>query len=266
MSIEFNTAYRVYKNLLQNHQKIISKNLGQNVIIMPTSKKICKRNSISREAANSLNTAEYLEKIYYLLKQKGYNIPDICIDEFQLPRKLNTLSFQTGDWNVYGPGRLEIFSPYLIFHEEGHFLHTKNLKYGQSFFSVLHRIRNIFKPLFTKQEKCLLINDYKRAYEEGFFEWIEHEKYTKYSDKKNFADFIKTPEKYLSKNALSSAEEFVADYFSLATCGFKFSAQIALKYKELHGPDIKTIITKNEINDLLQYRKNLEKRLSVDMQ
>ncbi len=197
-----------------------------------------------------------------MMKNKGYEIPNFCINEFELPRKRNLAGFQTGNWNIFGPGRLEVTSPNLVIHEAGHYLHKKNLPYNQILYSILNCFRGVLRPPLNKKEKKILTEDFKRAYQEGYFKNMEMDKCLEkgYIDKATLDKFYKTPEKFLVKNAFSTAEEFIAEYFTLAAQGFKFSPEITKRYQAFHGPKIKEIITKDDINNLIQYRKELEKR------
>ena len=70
-----------------------------------------------------------------MMKEKGYKIPNLYIDEVQLPRKYNLSGLQAGNWNIFGPGRLEISSPSLVIHEVGHYLHNKNMAYIQALYA-----------------------------------------------------------------------------------------------------------------------------------
>lgn len=265
--INFSKEYKLYKQLLKAYSKNISNDLGQKVTIVPTSKKICRKNGVSGEAANSINTADFLKSVYLLLKEKGYRIPKLYIDESQLPRKYNMSGLQIGNWNIFGPGRLDISSPSLVIHEEGHFLHNKNIKYNQTLYAMFNSFRSLFRPFLNKNEKNILKNDFKRAYNDGFFNDLQLDKCLKkdYIDKNILDDFYKRPEYYLSKNAFSCVEEFIAEYFTLASRGFKFSPEITKRYKAFYGPEIKDIITNKEANELMSLKNKLEQRTQIDV-
>ena len=265
--INFSKEYKLYKQLLNVYSKNISNDLGQKVTIVPTSKKICRKNGVSGEAANSINTADFLKSVYLLLKEKGYRIPKLYIDESQLPRKYNMSGLQIGNWNIFGPGRLDISSPSLVIHEEGHFLHNKNIKYNQTLYAMFNSFRSLFRPFLNKNEKNILKNDFKRAYNDGFFNDLQLDKCLKkdYIDKNILDDFYKRPEYYLSKNAFSCVEEFIAEYFTLASRGFKFSPEITKRYKAFYGPEIKDIITNKEANELMSLKNKLEQRTQIDV-
>lgn len=266
-SINLKTAYPKYKTLMKISAKRIGDELGTKVIIEPTSKKICKEIGIKKEAANCLNTIEYLKAVYSKIKEKGYKIPQIFLSEEQSPRKINLGGIQIGDWNIFGPGRLDVSDPNLIIHECGHFLHKKNMPWNQPFYSMFCAFRNIFRPFLNKKEKAVLIDDFKRAYSEGYFKHLELENSLKrgYIDNKTATEFRKEPERFLAKNAFTNVSEFIAEYFTLASQGFKFSPEITKKYKYFHGPEIKNIITQNEIDELVTFRKKLERHTSIDL-
>lgn len=258
--VQFKRNYSLYKELINIKSSEISQKLGNKVTIIPTSKKICKRNGLEQEIANSLNTANFLEKVYSMLKNKGYKIPGIYIDESLLPRKQNLAGMQTGNWNVFGPGRLDVSEPSLVIHEAGHFLHNKNMWYNQNLYSVFSSLRGLFRPILNKKEKEILTKDFKRAYEEGFFRNLQLDKCLKkgYVTPQILEKFNKAPEKLLVKNAFYNVDEFIAEYFTLASQGFKFSPEITKRYKAFHGPEIKEIITKKEIDDLMEYKNSIE--------
>ena len=266
-SVSLDTAYTKYKALMQNSAKKIGVELGTKVVFEPTSKKICKNIGITKEAANGLNTLEFLKAVYTKLKEKGYKIPNLYLNEEQLPRKYNTSGLQMGNWNVFGTGSLDVSNPSLVIHECGHFLHKKNMPWNQPFYSFICSIKNCFKPFLNKKEKEIFMKDIKRAYKEGFYKDLELKNCIKkgFINNKIAKEFHKTPEKFLAKNAFTNVSEFVAEYFALASQGFKFSPEITKKYKSFYGPEIKEIITRNEINELMKLKKTLEKRISVEV-
>lgn len=266
-SVNLQTAYPKYKMLLSNSAKKISKELGTKVIIEPTSKKICQKVGLNKEVANCLNTADFLKMVYQKIKEKGYRIPKIFISEEQSPREYNIAGQQLGNWNIYGPGRLEVSEPSLIIHECAHFLHNKNMPWNQPLYAIFCSLRSLFRPFLNHKEKEILISDFKRAYSEGYFKYIELEKSVKlgYIDEKKLKEFQKEPEKLLVRNAFKNVSEFIAEYFTLASQGFKFSPEITKRYEAFHGPEIKGIFTKEEINMMVKYRKKLEERKSVKL-
>ena len=172
-----------------------------------------------------------------------------------------------GNYNIFGPGRLEVSSPSLVIHEEGHFLHKKNLKYNQGLYGLFNKIRGFFRPFLNKKEKSILIEDFKRAYSEGYFNDLNLDKCLAkgYINEKTLKALYEKPEALISRNAMSCPEEFIADYFSLAAQGFKFSPEVTKRYRAFHGPEIKDIITRKETEDLINFRKNLEKRVSINL-
>ena len=260
--LNFKTDYKLYKQFLKTNSKRIGESLEKKVTIVPTSKKLCRKNGIQQEANNSINTADYIQAVYLMMKKKGYKIPNLYIDEAQLPRKYNLSGLQTGNWNIFGPGRLEISSPSLVIHEVGHYLHNKNMAYNQALYAMFNTFRGIFRPHLNKTEKRILTEDFKRAYQSGYFNDLELNKCLEkgYVDKEMLNKFYKTPEKFLVKNAFTNVDEFIAEYFTLAAQGFKFSPEITKRYQAFHGPEIKKQISKEDINNLVEYRKELEKR------
>ena len=266
-SVSLNTAYKRYKTLMQNSANKIGEELGTKIIFEPTSKKICNDIGITREAANGLNTLEFLKAVYTKLKDKGYKIPNLFLSEDQLPREFNTSGLQMGNWNIFGTGSLDVSNPSLIIHECGHFLHKKNMPWNQPIYSLFSSIRNVFKPFLNQKEKEIFLKDIKRAYEEGFYKDLEIENCVKkgFIKNKTVKEFYKSPEKFLAKNAFKNVSEFVAEYFALASQGFKFSPMIIRKYESFYGPEIKEIITRDEVNELMNLKKTLEKRISVEV-
>ena len=260
--LNFKTDYKLYKQFLKTNSKRIGESLEKKVTIVPTSKKLCRKNGIQQEANNSINTADYIQAVYLMMKKKGYKSPNLYIDEAQLPRKYNLSGLQTGNWNIFGPGRLEISSPSLVIHEVGHYLHNKNMAYNQALYAMFNTFRGIFRPHLNKTEKRILTEDFKRAYQSGYFNDLELNKCLEkgYVDKEMLNKFYKTPEKFLVKNAFTNVDEFIAEYFTLAAQGFKFSPEITKRYQAFHGPEIKKQISKEDINNLVEYRKELEKR------
>ena len=266
-NINIETAYPKYIRMIKSSAKKTTAELGTRVFIEPTSKKICETTGLNRETANCINTIEYLKAIYSLLKQKGYNIPKIYISEEQIPRKNRLGGLQLGDWNIFGPGKLNIFGPSVAIHECAHFLHKKNMPWNQPFYSLFCSVRNIFRPFLNKKEKEILTNDYKRAYQEGYFKDLELNNSIKrgYLKKEKLKEFKKNPEKFLVKNAFFNVSEFIAEYFTLASRGFEFSPEITKRYEYFHGPKIKDIITTKEIDEIIKYRKTLEKREKIEL-
>lgn len=265
--IDLKTAYPKYKNLLNISAKNIEKELNTRFIIEPTSKKICQKIGLNKEAANCINTADFLKVIYQKLKEKGYKIPNIFISESQSPRIYNLSGLQMGNWNIFGPGRLEVSEPSLAIHECGHFLHNKTMPWNQPLYSLVCSLRNIFRPFLNKKEKEILTNDFKRAYNEGYFRHMELNNCVKkgYINKEKLKEFNKKPETYLVKNAFTNVSEFIAEYFTLAAQGFKFSPEITKRYENFYGPEIKDIITKTEIDELVKIKKSLEQRVNINL-
>ena len=265
-SVSSKSVYTKYKTLMRISAKKIGEELGAKVVIEPTSRKICKTIGINREAANGLNMMEFLKAVYIKLKEKGYKIPNLFLSEDQLPRKYNTTGLQMGNWNIFGPGSLDVLNPSLVFHECGHFLHKKNMPWSQPVYSLFSSIRNIFKPFLNKKEKEIFLKDIKRAYNDGFFKDLEIENCVKkgFITNKTVREFHKTPEKFLAKNAFKNVSEFIAEYFALASQGFEFSPEIIKKYEYFYGPEVKEIITHDEIKDLMKFKKTLEKRVSIE--
>ena len=253
------TRYRVYKDYLRQTGQTMSKELGRKIEIAPTPKKICRQNGILKEVSNSISTARYLQTVYEQIKQKGYQIPKILIDEKQISRKSNLAGFQTGNWNVFGPGKLDLMTPSYVLHEEGHYLHKQKL-FNQPLYSLFSSVRNIFRPFLNKSEKNILTEDYMRAYNEGYFRHLPMKESLDrgYIKPETYEDFSVNPKKYLVRNALSSMDEFIAEYFSLAVQGFKFSPEITKRYKYFHGPEIQQTFSPNEIDKLVARRKDLE--------
>lgn len=267
VNAEFKMGYRAYKTLMGQKSKVFTEELGSKVLIVPTAKKVIKKVGIKEEAANCVNTAEYLTEVYKMMKAKGYKIPKIHIDEYNLPREQNLSGYQMHNWNVYGPGRLEVSSPSLVIHENGHFLHNKNHPYNQGLYAMFNDFRSLFRPFLNKVEKKAIVADMNRAYQEGYFRHLELSNCIKkgYIDQKAVDAMLKEPGKILSKNALSNVNEFIGDYFMLAVQGFKFSPAVEKRYKAFHGPEIKELFTKDEIDKLVAFRKKLEQRLQVEV-
>lgn len=261
--VNFSSEYKSFRKILKAKAAELHNELGSKVDINPTSKKLCRKNGIKTETANIVNTADYLKAVYKLIKSKGYKLPGVCIDESIIPRESRLGGIQQGNWNIFGPGKLDIYTPSIIIHEEGHFLHTKNMWYNQGLYAMFNSFRSIFRPFLNKKEKEIFLKDIKRAYNEGYFSDMQLDKCLKkgYISKEILDEFNKKPETFLSKNAFTSVDEFIAEYFALAAQGFKFSQEITKRYKFFHGPDIKNIITKSEINNLISLRKELERRV-----
>ncbi len=266
-SVSLHNSYSKYKTLVKISAKKIGEELGTDIIIEPTKKSICKKNGIQKEAANSINTIEFLKAVYLKIKEKGYDIPNIFLSEEQISRKNNLAGLQMGNWNIFGPAKLEVSNPEIVIHECGHFLHKKNIPYNQPLYSFFCSIKNLFIPFLNEKEKNIYTNDIKRAYKEGFFNNLELENCVKkgFITNKTVKKFHKTPEKFLTKNAFKNVSEFIAEYFALASQGFKFSPEITKKYEYFYGPEIKEIITRDEIKDLMKFKKSLEKRVSIEI-
>ena len=261
-SVSLDTAYTKYKALIKNSAEKVGAELGAKIVFEPTNKRICRNIGINREAANGLNTLEFLKAVYAKLKEKGYKIPNLFLSEEQLPRKNNTSGLQMGNWNIFGTGSLDVSNPSLVIHECGHFLHKKNMPWNQPFYSFICSIKKSFKPFLNKKEEEIYMKD-----DEGFYKDLEIENCVKkgFIKNKTVKEFYKAPEKFLAKNAFKNVSEFVAEYFVLASQGFKFSPRITRKYKSFYGPEVKEIITRDEINELMKLKKTLEKRISVEV-
>lgn len=264
-SVSIEQAYSRYKSLMITSAKKVGEELGAQVVIEPVKKSLCKKIGVKREAANGLNTLDFLRAVYAKLKEKGYEIPNLYLSEEQLPRKYNISGLQIGNWNVFGLGSLDVSNPSLVIHECGHFLHKKNMPWNQPFYSLVCSIKNVFSPFLNKKEKEIYLKDIRRAYDQGFYKDLELENCVKkgFINERTIKDFHKTPEKFLAKNAFTNVSEFIAEYFVLASQGFEFSPEISKKYKDFYGPEIKDIITRKEIDELVKYKKQLENRISV---
>ena len=260
-------VYKLYKGLVKKTGLDLGESLGTKFEIVPTSKKVCKTTSVQEEAANSLNTAEFLKSVYSLMHRKGYRLPKIYLDESKLPREYNLSGLQMGNWNIFGPGRLDVTTPSLVIHELGHFLHSKNMVWNQPLYLMFCSFRNLFRPFLNKKEKLILLQDIRRACNQGFFKDSELKNCLKkgYVDEKTLREYYKDPASLLVLNMYSNVSEFIADYFALAARGFKFSPQIAKRYKAFHGPEIKQIVTREETDALMQYKHKLMDRKTIDL-
>lgn len=259
--------YLKYKNLLKETGTKFGQELGESFEIIPTSKKLCRKVGLQQETANCINTAEYIKAIFKLLKEKGYEMPKVYIDESVISRKHNFVGLQQGDFVIFGPGQLPVLEPSAAIHEQGHFLHKKNMWYNDQLYAMFSSFRSVFRPILNRKEREILTSDFKRAYEQGYFRHLDWEANLKmgYCNEKSINKFRKAPEKNLVSYSLSNMQEFIAEYFMLASCGFKFSPEITKRYKAFHGPEIKKLITPEEIDKLVEYRRSLEKRLSVEI-
>lgn len=285
-------AYKEYRSIIKDFQKNINTTSCTKIDIIKTYEETVAAHGFKRETLETLQTVEFMEKFQKMLISKGYKNPkELVFFEYRLPSGsgLAGEAFNNSSM-IYNPRCLKTIDFRVPIHEEGHLMHTK-----LGYFSFMHDVwqRDIGKlfhklGLFksktfnhlNKQEQEILAKDLQRAWDEGYFQHNplaamreEHLSLCK-TDKeranlkkeinKLYREFRKDPVKFYMPNMLFNRLEFVADYFHLAARGFKFSPEITAKYLKWGGPEIKEIITKEDLNKLEELRKAISKKTLSD--
>lgn len=258
--------YIQYKNYLKQFERDFSNEISEiEFRLVPTIKKIVLKNGIEKETLETLIMAKYLLAFYKMIKSKGYKLPKrLVLMEETIPRDDGIAGIcWSEDEMVFNPVNLKIFDPRVLIHELGHLLDMNRITNAKLIFYGIKDGK--FKHL-SQVETKILEADYKRAYQEGFFKYnpINYMVKSGFINNRIVKDFRKNAEKHYLPNSISSRTEFIADYFSLAAKGFKFSPEIQNKYIEYNGPEIKTIITNDDLDKLEKYKKQLLKNKLSD--
>ncbi len=285
-------AYKDYRNIISNFQKEINKTSCTKIDIVKTYEETAASHGFQRETLETLQNVEFMEKFHKFLISKGYKKPEeLVFMEYRIPSGSGLAAEAFNNYSViYNPRSIKYIDFRIPIHEMGHLMHKKcgmlslmKDSYMQSFGKMFHKL-GLFKNKsfnhLTKPEQEILAKDLKRAWEEGFFKHnpakanieerlslckTEAEKIKLKRDlNKLYKNFRKDPVKYYLPNMLANRCEFVADYFHLVARGFKFSPEITAKYKKFGGPEIKGIITEQELQDLEKIRKNISKKSLAD--
>ena len=284
-------AYKDYRRIMTHFQKEINKTSCTKIDIAKTYEETAAAHGFQRETLETLQNVEFMEKFHKLLISKGYEKPaELVFLEYRLPSGSGLLGEAFNNSMIYNPRSIKNIDFRVPIHETGHLMHKKGgiltlykNDYQQSFGNFLHKLGLFKNKTFNhlnQKEQEILAKDLQRAWDEGFFTHnpakasieerlsvckTEAEK-TKLKRELNklYKDFRKNPVEYYMPNMLSNELEFVADYFHLAARGFKFSPEITSKYKKFGGPEIKEIITKQDLDELEKLRKRISKKSLSD--
>ena len=285
-------AYKEYVSIIKDFKKNINKTSCTKVDIIKTYEEVAASHGFNRETLETLQTVEFMEQFQKMLISKGYNKPkELVFFEYRLPSGsgLAGEAFNNSSL-IYNPRCIKCIDFRVPIHEEGHLLHTKLGNWSFMYDNWQQGIGKIFHKLglfkgktfnhLNKQEQEILAKDLQRAWDEGYFTHnpakgsieealslckTDSEK-VKLKKRLNrlYKEFRKNPVKFYIPNMLFNRLEFVADYFHLAARGFKFSPEITAKYIEFGGPEIKGIITKEDLNKMEKLRRAISKKTLAD--
>ncbi len=285
-------AYKDYKHIMSDYTKQMNKSSCAKIDIVKTYEEVAASHGFQRETLQTLQNVEFMEKFHKFLGSKGYEIPkELMFFEYRIPSGSGLLAETFGKHTIiYNPRSIKHIDFRVPIHETGHLMHKSMGQlafmkdaYKQDFGKLMHKL-GLFKNCtfnhLNKKEQEILAKDLKRAWDEGYFRHnpakaaieealslckTDAEKIAvKKRLNKTYSDFRKDPVKYYLPNMLFNRLEFTADYFHLASRGFKFSPEIAAKYKQYHGPEIKGIITEKDLEELEMLRKAISKKTLAD--
>lgn len=284
-------AYGEYKKIITDYGKRINTTSCTKLNIIKTYEEVAAAHGFKRETLETLQSVEFMEQFQKMLISKGYKKPKkLLFCEYRLPSGSGLSGEAFNGLIIFNPRCLKNIDFRVPIHEQGHLMHKKlSLSslyydhYQQQIGKLLHKI-GLFKGKtfnhFNKKEQEILAKDLQRAWNKGYFTHnpakgkidealslckTDAEKVkTKKRLNRIYKDFKKDPVKYYMPNMLFNRAEFVADYFHLAARGFEFSPEIAAKYKKWGGPEIKEIITKEDLNKLEKLRKEISKKTLSD--
>ena len=284
-------AYSEYKKIIKDYGEKINTTSCTKIDIVKTYEEVAASHGFKREALETLQSAEFMEQFQKMLISKGYKKPkELVFFEYRIPSGSGLAGEAFNNSMIYNPRCIKTIDFRVPIHEQGHLMHKKlgilafNYDhYQQQIGKFLHKI-GLFKGKtfnhLNKKEQEILAKDLQRAWNEGCFSHNPAKENIKEilslckgdSEKakqkkrlnKLFKDFRKDPVKFYMPNMLFNRLEFVADYFHLAARGFKFSPEITAKYKKWGGPEIKEIITKEDLNNLEKSRKKISKKTLSD--
>ncbi len=285
-------AYKDYRKIISHYQKEVNKTSCTKIDIVKTFEETAASHGFQRETLETLQNVEFIEKFHRFLISKGYKKPEeLVFMEYRIPSGSGLAAEAIKNYSViYNPRSIKYIDLRVPIHEMGHLMHKKSgmlslMKdyYTQSFGNVFHKLGLFKNKTFnhlTKSEQEILAKDLQRAWDGGFFTHnpakasIEERLSLCKTDaekvklkrelNKLYSDFRKNPVKYYMPNMLANRCEFVADYFHLASRGFKFSPEITAKYKKFGGPEIKGLITEQDLQELDKMRKSISKKSLSD--
>lgn len=284
--------YKQYSSIIKKWGNRINFNSCTIIDICKTDRKTVQKNGFLKETIETLQTTEFIEKFHSFLNTKGYETPNIIyFIEDRLPRFSGLAGECFGKGIIYNPRCIKELDFRIPIHETGHLSrHLSNFSFNIGKDNYLHDFGNLLKKIpyiknlfkghqlchLNKNEQIALKKDYARAYKEGYFKnnpfyKVSQERVKNTKNKKEASSlnnkmnkmsrsFRKKPEDYYLPNSLLNREEFIADYFYLASQGFEFSSIIKARYKKYGGPKIGEIITKEEMLNLANLRKEILKK------
>ena len=264
--------YVNYKNALKTLEKNVNKASCSRFYFVPTANRIMGNYGGTKgELLTTLQSQDFINEIYILLKGKGYKLPKSNVFmESYVPSWSGIGAVNVGDQIVYNPRSINRITPRAVFHEIGHLMHEKKQKMNPIVFKFFS-VKDKHIPFLTKKEKEIFLADIERATKEGHFRGIPFECWTK-DPLLAFGEVSNKLVKGYKKNAakrnamypLTNRFEFIADVFSLRLQGFKFSPEIVAKYEKFGGPKITEVISDKELSDLLKLQKKIRKKSLAD--
>ena len=160
--------YKNYKNVLNTVQQKVNKTASTGFYFIPTKNRIVNLyGGDKNELLSTLQSYEFVDNIFKILKKKGYNLPEnTFFTEEMLPSWSNILAITEGENILLNPRSINRINPRIIFHEIGHFLHNKiNKTIG--FIANFISKKDNYIPFLSDQELKIFTQDIERAYKEG---------------------------------------------------------------------------------------------------
>ncbi|MEE3349096.1 MAG: hypothetical protein VZR09_03565 [Candidatus Gastranaerophilaceae bacterium] len=283
--------YKEYKKIIQDFKKNINTTSCTKIDIIKTYEEVAAAHGFKRETLETLQTVEFMNQFYRMLISKGYTKPKALVFfEYRIPSGSGLAGENFNGSIIFNPRCIKNIDFRVPIHEQGHLMHKKlgflafNYDYYKQQIGKLFHKLGLFKNRtfnhLNKKEQEILAKDLQRAWNEGYFTHnpvkgsieealslckTDSEK-VKLKSQLNrlYREFRKNPVKFYMPNMLFNRMEFVADYFHLAARGFKFSPEIKAKYIEFGGPEIKGVITKDDLNKIEELRKLISKKTLAD--
>ena len=261
-------AYGQYKSAIKQQAQKIKEDSGIRVRYEVTAERIAAERGFKKETLETLQTMEFISEVHKMMISKGYKKPySIDFVDRLLPKGCGLVGATTQDAIMYNPTCINTLELRIPIHESGHAMTKKLLGFFTPFTAPARVLKDKIIPYISKEEKIILQNDFKRAWDEGFYKHnpIKAKVREGEIDNRSVKHWMKNePWKSYYDYAMTNRFEFIAEYFHLAARGFKFSPEIDAIYKKVGGPEIKEIITEEDIQSLENLRKQISKKSLSD--
>lgn len=261
-------AYKQYKTAIKQQAKRVTQDSGIKIRYENTAERIAAKHGFKQETLKTLQTMEFLAEFHKMLISKGYKKPySLDFVDRMLPKECGFVGQAIQDCIIYNPSCIDTLEFRVPIHETAHTMTKRLLGFSTLFKQIGTSIVDKIIPFMNKKEKEICQNDFKRAWDEGYCKHnpIKAKLKAGMIDNRSVKHWKKhEPWKQYFDYAMTTRFEFIAEYFALASRGFKFSPETDSVYKKLHGPEIKEIITEEDLQKLEKLKKQILKKSLSD--